>query len=161
MSALEQWDSYALILAFLAIAVTNMIGDKRRKQLEAATKRIAQLENRQATIDYVDQKIAEVYLTADDRKTLGLPPAEEMLSLAKAKSSKGRPNNLPANLTPACKKNHNWSARVVGKPRLALNKQYTLDNDDDNAHVRYCLSCGERQVRVYDKYYYTWKWIND
>ena len=99
-------------------------------------------------IDSIEKEIGNIYLTEDDRKTLGLPARMIMEVEAKEK--------LP------CSGDHKWSGEHIGAPNnTAMNSKHMWkENDGKKAVIKKCLKCGAQRVRG-EKIYGNFEWLLD
>lgn len=119
---------------------------------------------RRQMIKLLDQKMDELinvsHMNAEDRETLGLPPAPPQppkgpggVGISSRASEHG--SEEPLSLTelfgpkveyvPNCENKHEWSGLSLEPPRRSINDMY--EDEDGWVYVRKCTVCGFRQIR--------------
>lgn len=151
-----------MIWLFIAVFIVSLFVLTTRHAILQA--KVAKLDN---YMDTVRRLLSEMYLTNDDRESIGLPllktspdalwlasktDAETNTQTSTQTSTEAKidltnlsQNGYRSETLPVCD-NHEWSSLFISTPRFGRNEDL-LGEFDNHGYFRRCLRCGHRQMR--------------
>lgn len=128
-----------VIAAALQVQIALMVAAIRRNTRRVDTAHKALTDYVGDAVTTLRNEIGQVYLTEQDRKDLGLPPAGALAAIAAAKAA-AEPQH-----TGVCV--HEWTKVHFGPPRRLSNAlAFGSPLDDRKLYIRKCGNCPHQQV---------------